>query len=565
MPALLLLMGFTNLKVNSRNAESLDASLQLMLKPLSQEQRIELMESLFLYVYAEKNNFDGAIHGYENSASQSAVAYVADRRMNSRIKKVNGWGDVSGMTRQESFVYFITEYGVYVNGKSGTEILALAEKSRTRLNQRAGESRVAWATTQIEEIEFNLRRWKPHAPDRRKEISASMPDSNNKARISMDRAKLVGIKSFDSLKGKVYVVLNLEFDARMKDPTDKLAYGVIAYHKDNPSKMMELTESITEMPASGVGRVQHTSKEFIFPAFKGSASIQKNDYHFVPFVKAIYPKSLTQDSLFLMVYPNDVMKYIASNPSGTGGTVMSYCDAAIGQGELLLKRMNAIVGGQDAGRVDKKIYDQGKHHCSSGLSMEAIVNGGAEPYIAPADSPLLSVVSAPSIKPTTSVDVSTPAETEEYAESENDLFAKALGYIRLTKITSFSVDDKPSPQYHSMQIKMKYRVKLHNLSDKPVKRIIYAIVVTSKSNPANVIVLDARAPAWNEQGPLKGVLITSNGEGQNSAKVSGEISENQTDYTFTPFVKSIHYMNGTKEEFVSRNKDILPTIVNKNK
>jgi hypothetical protein len=159
----------------------------------------------------------------------------------------------------------------------------------------------------------------------------------------------------------------------------------------------------------------------------------------------------------------------------------------------------------------------------------------------PADSPLPAALSG-----TVSGD-ETVVDMKAVNKAESDRATKALGYIRIVEVKKFKI----SPFVSNVIVKMGVRVKIHNLSGKPVKRVHYGIAIAPKSDPGAVITLKGQAPAWNEKGPLTGVLFSStNTVLQKTIPARDGISSNQNDYIFTPYVTLIKYVDGTMESFV---------------
>ena len=127
------LFGFSNSTIDANTAEGLDQSLQRMLQPLNQDQRLKLMRAVFLVAY------DGADHYKEvrerrAKSENGAWSYVSSGRMDGNVHRSDGYGTVLGWTRQESLLRFVSSYGRYVNGKSGNQLLREAAVIGVRLD-----------------------------------------------------------------------------------------------------------------------------------------------------------------------------------------------------------------------------------------------------------------------------------------------------------------------------------------------------------------------------------------------------------------------------------------------
>jgi len=167
-----MMMAFTNLKVDTHNTERLDASLQAMLQPLSQKERTELMESLFLVSYIgaghTQNIWDdtpeGKIKYLDIRVSKSAQSYINDRRMDHHIEVVNGYGRVKGWKRKQSLYKFIDVYGEYVDGKSGYELLAEARAIKARRGTETTAANSAFTAEKIRIVKNDILKWEAEAP-----------------------------------------------------------------------------------------------------------------------------------------------------------------------------------------------------------------------------------------------------------------------------------------------------------------------------------------------------------------------------------------------------------------
>ncbi len=133
---------------------------------------------------------------------------------------------------------------------------------------------------------------------------------------------------------------------------------------------------------------------------------------------------------------------------------------------------------------------------------------------------------------------------------------RAMDSIKITNIENFKVKHHTDEAFLSMDI----NVKIDNPKGKDVKHAYYGIAVSQKSDPNSIIEVKGQAPSWKERGPLQGAQIISN----NSIKASVQtkkmsymkgaivwenVSDNSSDYNFTPFVKSITYTDGSNDTF----------------
>ncbi|MEE9346558.1 MAG: hypothetical protein V3U82_00080 [Robiginitomaculum sp.] len=413
LPLIIMLMGFSDAKVSSRNAENLDASLQVLLKPLSQKERVELMESFFLVAYG--NHPDVEMETLERAVKGPAKVYITSRRMDTDYKLVySGYlfgNGVHGNNTAESFFAFIEDFGDYVDGKSGHEILregrALREKSGKKATQVFDDE----TAKLIAEVEANLEKWNRTAP---------------------------------------------QFRAAMK------------------SYLMKL----------------------------------------------------------------------GTRP-GAKGIPMTQCDVSIAQGILHLDRLRTRGDTNRAPAVSKtNDYVRGDRHCAArNLDMVKMMPAAAAMFTVyvPENSPLPAALSGSVSGADASVDMAA------VSNAQTDRAAKALGYIRIVEYKKFKITTHRS----SAIVKMGARVKIHNLSGKPVKRVHYGIAIAPKSDPTAVITLTGKAPSWNEDGPLTGVLFSSTNTLLAKTIPAREgMSSNKDDYIFTPYVTLIQYVDGTMESFV---------------
>jgi len=128
---------FSNTKINARNFESLHASLQSILKPLSQAERIEFMEAFFDYAQYSECKQSGTIRGYKVKppktcvshigwSKQRAIKYISDGRMDNKNQYATHGifgGANHGHSAKQSYVIFINNHGARVDGKSANFIL----------------------------------------------------------------------------------------------------------------------------------------------------------------------------------------------------------------------------------------------------------------------------------------------------------------------------------------------------------------------------------------------------------------------------------------------------------
>ncbi len=244
----------------------------------------------------------------------------------------------------------------------------------------------------------------------------------------------------------------------------------------------------------------------------------------------------------------------------TGGTPMTKCDVAIAQGSIHLARLKKLAAKQTPGTKDKlNIYVSGDQNCAAPDPQLMKMGGMAMAfmsYYAPAGSPYPAAVASVG-------GADTVIDMGAVKKASSKRFAKALGYIRIAEITKFKVTVYTSAL--SPVVKLDARVKIHNTANKPIKRVLYKIIMTPKNKPDVAISINGRAPAWNERGPFEGALITSKGAAFNGTfPYRDNVSENESDYIFTPYVKSIKYVDGTSEVFVRNDAQIIASILASN-
>ena len=443
LPASFMMMAFTNLRVDTHNTERLDASLQAMLQPLSQKERTELMESLFLVSYIgaghTQNIWDdtpeGIIEHLDIRVSKSAQSYINDRRMDHHIEVVNGYGTVKGWSRKQSQYKFIDVYAEYVDGKSGYELLAEARAIKARRGAEITAANSAFTAERIGIVKSDIPKWEAEAPRMR---------------------------------------------ALMK-PERRPARG---------------GKAITPCDAS----IAHAKL----------------------FLRELQAGGITRSNI------RDVEKKYRLYKQGEGNC-------------MALRKIEA-----QAATMPPQTYQ-----LTQNLFYKRIQN--VPLYIVKPDDPILTVLSD-TVR-------NQPAMPAPLPHDNTAQLNNALTYINLVGMTNFKVTHSTSGDIISADI----QVKIHNLKGKDIQRVKYAIAIAPKAHPDGLVSFDATAPSWKEQAPLRGNVIRSSGQIKKSAPAGMTIPEGQSNYTFTPYVKSIKYMDGTTEIFVKRFSEIEPLIYEKTK
>jgi len=438
----LFLAAFTNLKVNARNTESLDASLQAMLKPLSQKERTELMEALFLVAYVSagetgsnfwgSNTPEGKIKHQDYTVNKSAKVYISDRRMDDNVKRTNGWGDVKGRTRQESLYRFIDLYGEYVDGKSGHKLIKEARTIRARRGVNAAVADSAFMVKEIAGVQKNIRIWEAEATSIRdlvKPHTYPVPKGSGNFVVTKCDAKIASAKLY---------LRALQAGGVTQDNISKSRGGYRSSRPENTCNGKAIKEAATRTFGRPLPSSQTRERRM--------SSFQ---YNYVRFIKP-------------------------------GNSIFS-------------------------------------------------VIGNVQPPPAPPDN--------------------------------TERLNNALDLIRLVETKNFKVMHTSTGDIISADV----RVKIHNLQGKDIRRILYVVAIAPKAQRDALVAFDARAPSWKERAPLKGDLISSSGLIKNSAPKNVTLPERQSDYVFTPYVKSIKYMDGTSEVFVKRFSEIKPLVIAKTK
>lgn len=144
-----LLMGFSSIKISTRNAEALDASLQSVLRPLSQADRIEFMEAVFRVTGYKKCITEGdyrwtTLYKTPEECAElwttynqaRAEMYISDRRMDTKKEFVRtsfiGGSTRHGHSAARSYVIFIDEYGQYLDGMIAKDIVSQSRDIKSR-------------------------------------------------------------------------------------------------------------------------------------------------------------------------------------------------------------------------------------------------------------------------------------------------------------------------------------------------------------------------------------------------------------------------------------------------